>query len=139
MIGNLLTAFLVSTFSSSPSDHSTPTSSNTSTPTPSPSHGLNAGTIAAIVIGAAATFLLMAGSIFYLFKRRRTRTTQHDRIIIHEKDAAPVNFRALPEMVETGQVQELGGPDHVTSELEHRALPVELQASRSYHQDESRS
>ena len=82
---------------------------------------------------------MIAGGIFYMSKRRANRTTQSDQIILHEKDAAPVNFRTLPEMEGTGRVQELGGPDQFIPELEHRALPVELQASRSYHQDQRRS
>ena len=67
---------------------------------------------------------------------------------MHQEDAAPANLRALPEMVGIGQAQELGGPDYFISELEHNAivelqssrehsvLPVELQSSRYYHQDE---
>ena len=58
-----------------------------------------------------------------------------DQIILHEKDAAPVSFQTLPEMGGIGRVQELAGPDQFVQELDHRALPAELQASRSYHQD----
>ena len=91
-----------------------------------------------------------------MYKRRGTRTTPSDQIILHEKDAAqvnvrtppeteeirrvqelgePVDFRAIPEMVGTGRVHEFGDPDPFIPELDHRALPVELQAPRSYHQD----
>ena len=111
-------------------------SSDTSTPATSLSHGLKAGTIAAIVIGVAAAFFIIAGGIFYLSKRRATRTTQSDQTILHETDTTPVNFRTLPEMVGTGRVQELGGPDQIIPEMEHTSLPVELQASRSHYQDQ---
>ena len=133
---------LASASSSSSSDH--------------PSHGLKAGTIAGIVIGVASALSIIAGSIFYMSKRRRTTTTPSDQIILHERDAAQVNlrtsqeteetkqvqelgepfdFRAVPEMVGTGRVHEFGDPDQFIPELDHRALPVELQSSRSYHQD----
>ena len=76
---------------------------------------------------------MIAGGIFYLFKRRRTTTTQNDQIITQDKPAAPVRSRDLSEMEEVVRAQELGGADYFIPELEHRVSPVELQASRFHH------
>ena len=60
-------------------------------------------------------------------------TTQNYQITTHDETAASVNSQIISEMEEFRRAQELGGANYFIPELEHRASPVELQASRPHH------
>ena len=60
---------------------------------------------------------------------------QSDQIHLHEIDAVPVSSQSLSELEDFRRAQEVGGADYFLPELEHKAPPVELQASRPHHQD----